>query len=176
MTNDFKARRNGGNRPQLSPEEYKQFKKDEKDGVYRLIDKAISDIVKSPAELQKYLDTQARMDRYSAANALLIYKQCPEATQLKDFDGWRDDNIRIKKGAKSISILEPVNYTKADGSTGITYNVKKAFDVSQTTGRRQPAPTVNRDPQQLVKVMLRTSPRELRKRRAAPESRRCCLL
>lgn len=45
------------------------------------------------------------MDRYSATNALLIYKQCPEATQLKDFDGWREENVRIKKGAKSISIL-----------------------------------------------------------------------
>ncbi len=158
MTNDFNARRSGGEKPKLSPDEYKQFKKEEKDGVYRLIDTAISDIVNSPAEFQKYLDTQARMDRYSAANALLIYKQCPEATQLKDFDGWREDNIRIKKGAKSISILEPVDYTKPDGSTGIAYNVKKAFDISQTTGRRQPAPTVNRDPKELVKIMLRTSP------------------
>ncbi len=98
------------------------------------------------------------MDRYSAANALLIYKQCPEATQLKDFNGWRDDNIRVKKGAKSISILEPVDYTKADGSTGISYNVKKAFDILQTNGRRQPAPTVNRDPKNLVSVMLDTAP------------------
>ena len=69
-----------------------------------------------------------------------------------------DDNIRVKKGAKSISILEPVDYTKADGSTGISYNVKKAFDISQTNGRRQPAPTVNRDPKNLVSVMLDTAP------------------
>ena len=101
MTNDFKAKRSGGdyNKPKLSPEDYKQFKTDEKKGVYQLIDSAVTDIVNTPAEMQKYLDTQARMDRYSAANALLIYKQCPEATQLKDFDGWRDDNVRIKKGA-----------------------------------------------------------------------------
>lgn len=161
MTNDFMARKNGGNKsnkPKLSPDEYKEFKQNEKNGVYQLIDTAISDIVNNPAEFQKYLDTQARMDKYSAANALLIYKQYPEATQLKDFDGWREDNVRIKKGAKSISILEPVDYTKADGTPGIAYNVKKTFDVSQTNGRRQPAPTVNRDPKDLVKIMLRTAP------------------
>ncbi|MEE1048494.1 MAG: LtrC-like protein, partial [Clostridia bacterium] len=96
--------------------------------------------------------------RYSAANALLIYKQCPEATQLKDFDGWRDDNVRIKKGAKSISILEPVDFTRADGTQGVSYNVKKVFDVSQTNGKRPSSPTVNRDPQNLIKIMLRTAP------------------
>lgn len=158
MTNDFNSRRGASFKPKLSPEEYAKAKQEEKEAVYNLIDTAISDIVNNPAEFQKYLDTQARMDRYSAANALLIYKQCPEATQLKDFNGWRDDNIRVKKGAKSISILEPVDYTKADGSTGISYNVKKAFDILQTNGRRQPAPTVNRDPKNLVSVMLDTAP------------------
>lgn len=159
MTNDFKAKRSGGNynKPKLSPEDYKQFKADEKKDVYQLIDSAVTDIVNTPAEMQKYLDTQARMDRYSAANALLIYKQCLEATQLKDFDGWRDDNVRIKKGAKSISILEPVDFTRADGTQGVSYNVKKVFDVSQTNGKRPSSPTVNRDPQNLIKIMLRTA-------------------
>lgn len=158
MTNDFKARKNGYRQPQRSPEEYKQFKKEEKEAVYQLVDSAVANVVSSPTEFQKFLDTQARMDRYSAANALLIYKQCPEATQLKDFDGWREENVRIKKGAKSISILEPVDYTRADGTQGISYNVKKVFDVSQTNGRRKPAPTVNRDPRNLVTVMINTSP------------------
>ena len=35
------------------------------------------------------------MDRYSAANALLIYSQYPQATQLKDFDDWGKDNVKI---------------------------------------------------------------------------------
>ena len=158
MTNDFMARKNGYRQPQRSPEEYKQFKKEEKEAVYQLVDSAVANVVSSPTEFQKFLDTQAHMDRYSAANALLIYKQCPEATQLKDFDGWREENVRIKKGAKSISILEPVDYTRADGTQGISYNVKKVFDVSQTNGRRKPAPTVNRDPRNLVTVMINTSP------------------
>ena len=47
--------------------------------------------------------------------------------------------MKITKGAKSISILEPVEYTRADGSPGISYNVKKVFDVTQTNGRKAPA-------------------------------------
>lgn len=103
-------------------------------------------------------DTQARLDRYSAANALLIYNQYPKATQLKDFGDWAEEKVSINKGAKSISILEPVEYTKTDGTPGVSYNVKKVFDVSQTKGRQTPAPTVNRDPQALVAVMIDTSP------------------
>ena len=44
--------------------------------------------------------------------------------------------MKIQKGAKSISILEPVEYAKKDGTTGISYNVKKVFDVSQTNGKK----------------------------------------
>lgn len=126
-----------------------------------MIDSTAEEISENPDKLKAFLDVQARMDRYSSANALLIYSQLPEATRLKDFTGWGEDNVRVKKGAKSISILEPVEYTKNDGSTGISYNVKKMFDVSQTNGKRQPAPTLNRDPQELVAVMIDTSPVEV---------------
>lgn len=50
-----------------------------------MIDDTATEIVSDPDKFRAYLDTQARMDRYSAANALLIYKQQPQATQLKDF-------------------------------------------------------------------------------------------
>lgn len=59
---------------------------------------------------------------------------------------------------KSLSILEPVEYTKNDGSTGIAYNVKKVFDVAQTSGKKPAAPTLDRDPRKLVAIMLDTAP------------------
>ena len=49
-------------------------------------------------------------------------------------------------------------YAKRDGTTGISYNVKKVFDVSQTNGKRPPAPTANRDPKALITTMLDSSP------------------
>lgn len=103
-------------------------------------------LFRTAEKFRAFLDTQARLDRYSAANALLIYNQYPQATQLKDFNDWAEEKVSINKGAKSISILEPVEYARDDGSTGISYNVKKVFDVSQTKGKQSPAPSVNRDP------------------------------
>lgn len=154
MTNNFKANKGGYKQPQLSTEEWAEKKQLEKEAVYTLIDETALEVTSSPEKFRGFLDTQARMDRYSAANALLIYKQLPSATQLKDFNDWTAENVKINKGTKSISILEPVEYTKKDGTPGVSYNVKKVFDVSQTNGKRTPAPTVNRDPQKLVPMML----------------------
>ena len=106
MTNNFNPKKSGAaERPQLSPEEYVAKIKAEKDAVYQMIDDAATEIVNAPEKFRGYLDTQARMDRYSAANALLIYKQQPQATQLKDFRDWQEDGVKVNKGAKSLSIL-----------------------------------------------------------------------
>ena len=135
MTNNFTPAKAGGQRPRLSKEEYAEKMKAEKEAVYQMSDDAAKAIVSDPEKFKAFLDTQSRLDRYSAVNALLIFKQLPEASQLKNFDDWSKDNIKITKGAKSISILEPVEYAKRDGTTGISYNVKKVFDVSQTNGK-----------------------------------------
>ena len=161
MTNDFKPKKAGGNQPKLSKEEYAEKKKAEKERVYQMVDDTAMQIVNDPEKFRAFLDTQSRMDRYSAANALLIFNQLPEATQLKDFDDWGKDNVKIVKGAKSISILEPVEYARQDGTTGISYNVKKMFDVSQTNGRQTPAVSVNRDPKALNTTMLDACPVEV---------------
>ena len=161
MTNDFRPKKAGSNQPKLSKEEYAEKKKAEKERVYQMVDDTAMQIVNDPEKFRAFLDTQSRMDRYSAANALLIFNQLPEATQLKDFDDWGKDNVKIVKGAKSISILEPVEYARKDGTTGISYNVKKMFDVSQTNGRQTPAVSVNRDPKALITTMLDACPVEV---------------
>jgi len=161
MTNDFRPKKAGSNQPKLSKEEYAEKKKAEKERVYQMVDDTAMQIVNDPEKFRAFLDTQSRMDRYSAANALLIFNQLPEATQLKDFDDWGKDNVKIVKGAKSISILEPVEYARQDGTTGISYNVKKMFDVSQTNGRQTPAVSVNRDPKALITTMLDACPVEV---------------
>ena len=161
MTNDFRPKKAGVNQPKLSKEEYAEKKKAEKERVYQIVDDTAMQIVNDPEKFRAFLNTQSRMDRYSAANALLIFNQLPEATQLKDFDDWGKDNVKIVKGAKSISILEPVEYARQDGTTGISYNVKKMFDVSQTNGRQTPAVSANRDPKALITTMLDACPVEV---------------
>lgn len=161
MTNNFTPAKPGYSKPRMSKEEYAEKKRAEKEAVYQMIDDTAREIVSDPEKFKAFLDTQSKMDRYSAANALLIFNQLPEATQLKDFDDWGKENVKIVKGAKSVSILEPVEYTRKDGTNGVSYNVKRVFDVSQTTGKRPPAPSVNRDPKALISTMLDTAPVEV---------------
>ena len=161
MTNGFKPAKAGGYQPKLSKEDYAEKKRAEKEKVYQMIDDTALAIVSDPEKFRAFLDTQSKMNRYSAANALLIYNQFPEATQLKDFEDWGKDNVKILKGAKSISILEPVEYTRDDGTTAISYNVKKVFDVTQTNGRKAPAVSANRDPKALITTMLDVCPVEV---------------
>ena len=158
MTNNFYPAKAGQQIKRLSKEEYAEKMKAEKDAIYQMADDTAKQIVSDPIKFKSFLDTQSRLDRYSSVNTLLVFNQYPEASRIKSFDDWSKDNVKIQKGAKSISILEPVEYAKKDGTVGISYNVKKVFDVSQTNGKRPPAPSVNRDPKALITVMLDSSP------------------
>lgn len=159
MTNNFNRKKGGGSQPpRLSPEEYKEKMKAEKAAVYKMLDDTASEVVQSPDKFKAYLDVQSRMDRYTANNALLMYKQFPQASQVKEFNDWVTDGVKVNKGSKTFVILDPYEYTKKDGTPGIDFNMKRVLDVSQTSGKRPAAPTVNRDPRKLVAVMLDTAP------------------
>ena len=166
MTKNFQPKRNGNfqknnqNRPMLSPEEYKAKQTEKKNALYKLLDEATQQVMSDPAELESFLDTQSRFDRYSTSNALLIYVQRPDATQIKDSKSWNKDNILINKGESSFTIIEPE--PAKDGSNKIFYNPKCVFDVSQTnSNRRQPAQSVNRNPKDALIAMLDTAPVEV---------------
>ena len=132
MTNDFKNKQSSGARPpRLSPEEYAAKKKAEKEAIYQLLDNTASEVVQSPEKFKTYLDVQSRMDRYTANNALLMYKQFPQASQIKEFDDWAAEGVKVNKGSKTFIILDPYEYTKKDGTIGIDFNLKRVLDVSQ---------------------------------------------
>ncbi len=139
MTNDFKSKQSSGARPpRLSPEEYAAKKKAEKEAIYQLLDNTALEVVQSPEKFKAYLDVQSRMDRYTANNALLMYKQFPQASQIKEFDDWAAEGVKVNKGSKTFIILDPYEYTKKDGTIGIDFNLKRVLDVSQTNGKRPP--------------------------------------
>lgn len=141
-------------------EEYKARKQAERDDLYGLIDEATEGMQGNGELFQTYLDVQARFDRYSVNNAILIAAQRPEATgPLKTFDDWKAENIYVKRGAEAISILEPgTEYEREDGSTGVNYHVKKVFDLTQTQSRRRAAPAVTRDERLLLKALISNAP------------------
>lgn len=153
------AARNNLNDQPFDKDAWAEKKQAERQAVYEMADAAAAEVCADGEKFRAYLDTQTRFDRYSVTNALLILAQMPEATQLKDFDGWKDAGASIKRQQKGISILEPgEEYTREDGTIGTSYNVKKVFDISQTTARAKAQPTVSVDDRLLLKALIHRPP------------------
>jgi hypothetical protein len=144
----------------LDKEAFAARKKQERDAVYALVDETVSNMAGNGEAFQTYLDVQSRFDRYSATNAILICAQKPDATKLADFDTWKESGTFIKRGAEAITILEPGKefIREEDGSTGVFYNPKKVFDISQTTARRQKSTPIHYDKRMLLKALIGHAP------------------
>ncbi len=156
-----KSKSNNKSKP-FDKDAWVEKKRMERAEAYVLLDTATEKIIKDGERFRDFLNTQAQFDRYSVGNALLIAFQRPGATKVADFSGWKEEDVSINKGEKAITILEPGNeYTREDGSTGFSINVKKVFDVSQTSSgnvsmrRRKP------DPREAIKALIASSPCEV---------------
>ncbi len=133
-------------------------KQTEKQAAYVMIDETAEEVGGDISKLVEYLDVQSRMDKYSVGNALLILAQKPDATQLKDYDGWKEAGTSVRPKEKGIIILEPGNeYVREDGTTDVSYNAKKVFDVKQTFTRETPKPQVNRDERFVLKALVQNA-------------------
>ena len=159
---DIMAKANGGNNTKkektFDKNAWIEKKQQERQEVYDLMDKTANEIKTDINKYKKYLDVQGRFDKYSVGNALVISATFPTATQIKEFDDWKEAGAFIKKGANGIKILEPGDsYTRSDGSSAISYNVKKMFDISQTTSTQKPK-TINYDDRVKLTALLKDCP------------------
>lgn len=144
-------------------DDWKQKKQQERTETFAMLNDATADIAKDSGSFRTYLDVQSRFDRYSVGNAILISHQMPDATRLADFSSWKENGASILKGEKAISILEPGNdYVRHDGTTGFSVNVKKVFDVSQTTAADKPEERRVASERDTIKALFAASPVEIR--------------
>lgn len=145
---------NGGSRP-FNKEEWAAQKKAQREDAYALIDSTSGKMLTDGNAFRQYLDVQGRFDRYSVANAILVSAQMPEATQLKDYSGWKQSRAYVDKDADKITILEPSKY---DGSKAVGYNAKIVYDVSQTSAKDRQQPQEPKSIRELVSAMIDASP------------------
>lgn len=151
-------------------EEWAAQKKQEREDAFAKIDETAEHMANDGELFQTYLDVQARFDRYSVGNAILITAQRPEATQLADSKSWRDNGVYIKRGEVGIVLLEPgEEYTKDDGSVGVSYNSKKVFDISQTNAKPKERGTVRYDDRLLLKALIHNAPCPIKISQEMPE-------
>ena len=163
---DIMAKANGSNTTQtkkpFDKNAWIEKKQQERQEVYDLMDKTADEVKVDIDKYKQYLDVQGRFDKYSVGNALVISASLPTATQLKEFDDWKESGAFIKKGENGIKILEPGDpYTRADGSSGISYNVKKMFDISQTTSNQKPR-TISYDDRVKLTALLKDCPVDIK--------------
>lgn len=112
-------------------------------------------------KFRDYLDVQAAFRNYSATNALLILATKPDARRLGDKDFWRDQGVYIKRQefGRPIKIVESNGeYTRDDGSIGVSYNIKRVYDISQTTARTRTPQAVSHDARALLNALIYKRP------------------
>lgn len=136
-------------------------KKAERDDIFFLADATAEEVSTNSGKFREYLDVQANFRNYSATNALLILAFNKNASKLGDKDFWRNQGVYIKKQefSRPIKIVESNGeYTRDDGSIGVSYNIKRVYDISQTTARMKAQPPVSHDARALLGALIYKKP------------------
>ena len=145
----------------IGREKFKEKKRAELEALYDAVNEETLMIAEDPEKFSAYLRIQARFNRYTVTNAILLLHQFQDAQKLKTFEGWKRDGASVKRGEKSISILEPYSYIKADGSMGNGFRIKKLFNISQTDLKQSPDPFLTGvSSRSLLRALLEASPVE----------------
>ena len=148
----------GGNKP-FDKAEWAAQKQAQRQEAYELIDNTCSEMMADGESFRQYLDVQGRFDRYSVANAVLVSAQMPEATQLKDYNAWKQSRVYVNKDAQKIVILEPSKeYTRDDGTKAVGYNAKVVYDISETSAKDRQQAQEPKTMRELVSAMIDASP------------------
>ena len=149
---------NGGSKP-FDKAEWAAQKQAQRQEAYEMIDNTCSEMMADGESFRQYLDVQGRFDRYSVANAVLVSAQMPEATQLKDYNAWKQSRVYVNKDAQKIVILEPSKeYTRDDGTKAVGYNAKVVYDISETSAKDRQQAQEPKTMRELVSAMIDASP------------------
>ena len=148
----------GGSKP-FDKAEWAAQKQAQRQEAYELIDNTCSEMMADGESFRQYLDVQGRFDRYSVANAVLVSAQMPEATQLKDYNAWKQSRVYVNKDAQKIVIHEPSKeYTRDDGTKAVGYNAKVVYDISETSAKDRQQAQEPKTMRELVSAMIDASP------------------
>lgn len=148
----------GGSKP-FDKAEWAAQKLAQRQEAYELIDNTCSEMMADGESFRQYLDVQGRFDRYSVANAVLVSAQMPDATQLKDYNAWKQSRVYVNKDAQKIVILEPSKeYTRDDGTKAVGYNAKVVYDISETSAKDRQQAQEPKTMRELVSSMIDASP------------------
>lgn len=153
-------------------EAWKEKKNQLKAKAYDMIEEALGELKTSSEAFMQYLSLQSRFDAYTPRNALLIAKQNPEATQVKEWKKWKEAGVTFKsKYPRKILLLDPKEpITTPDGKKVTRIYAKEVIDVSETNTR---VTTRSYDNEFILKALLSKSPVPFKKAEVESEDKVC---
>lgn len=123
---------------EFNAEEWGKGKRQDREFAYNTQDEMATKITENGEFYKTYLNVQSRFPTYSVGNALLVTAQNPKATQLKDAESWKRDNIHFAGKPNKIIILEQGDiYERDDGTEAQSYNPKNVYDISDMRVKRK---------------------------------------
>lgn len=126
------------NKKEFNAEEWGKGKQQDREFAYSTQDEMARKITENGQMYKTYLDVQSKFPTYSVGNALLVTAQNPKATQLKDAEGWKKENINFAGKPNKIIILEQGDiYQRDDGTESQSYNPKNVYDISDMRVKKQ---------------------------------------
>lgn len=137
--------------------EYAGKQAERRKNCYDMIDKACNEVIGTAGNMRTFLLVMSRFEAYSLNNNFLIYMQKPDATRIKERKAWEKDfpdtERFIRKGGKSLMILEPQKYKGGDDEEHVGYNPKLMFDISDIVNA-VPEPKISPDRGQLIRALV----------------------
>ncbi len=144
-------------------DEWRERRKNEREEVFRMIDEASLEAVKGESEYRAFLSTMSAFPENTAANCLLIYRQRPGAVRLETFERWKQEGARVSRNEKAVTIMaREGEYTRSDGTTGVSIGLKKVFDISQTSAKPADREEKAYDEKTAIKALMAESPVDIR--------------
>lgn len=149
------------NRKEFNAEEWGKGKQQDREFAYQKQDEMAMKIIENGQNYKNYLNVQSKFPTYSVGNALLVTAQNPKATQLKDAESWKKDNINFARKPNRIIILEQGDiYEREDGTEAQSYDPKNVYDISDMRVKRQ-LNTIPFSKESIMKAVLSMSPVEV---------------
>lgn len=145
---------------EFDKEQYAKDKQEKRKWAFKTQDEMAEKITQDTELLKTYLEVQSVFDSKSVGNALLITAQNPKATQLRDARSWIESKIHIKRHPDKVTILEPREYTKEDGTPATSYDTIDLIDISQTQSKGR-INTVPYTHESILKGILTIAPVEI---------------
>ena len=77
----------------------------------------------------------------------------------KEYNKWKASRVYVNKDAQKIIILEPSKeYTREDGTKGVSYNAKVVYDISETSAKDRQQEQEPKSMRELVSALIDASP------------------